>query len=169
MAVTGLRRDIWVSSVRNVSGSSVFLTTSRRGRSMVVAERNEGDSRPATILLVEDDPFQRASTADVLREAGYSVVETGSGAEATIVLSSGTLIDVVLSDISLPGPMGGLSLVIWIHNRDPMIPVVLTSGLKAVIPTLSQQVAVPFLTKPYSSDELLGLIDRLVSQRSSRF
>jgi two-component system, response regulator PdtaR len=136
---------------------------------MVVAERSQLESRPATILLVEDDPFQRTSTADLLREAGYSVVETGSAGEATNVLSSGTSIEVVFSDVSLPGAMGGLSLVIWIHNRYPTIPVVLTSGLKAVIPTLSQQVAVPFLTKPYSSDELLGLINRLISERSPRF
>jgi two-component system, response regulator PdtaR len=91
--------------------------------------------RPSTILSVEDDPFKRASTADLLRQAGYSIIETGSAAEATTVLSSGTMIDVVFSDVSLLGVMGGLSLVIWIHNRYPAIPVVLTYGRKAVIPT----------------------------------
>jgi CheY-like chemotaxis protein len=113
--------------------------------------------------LVEDNPFVRVATADLLRDSGYAVVEAGSASEVTTMLSSGALVDVVFSDVGLPGAMGGLSLAIWIRNRYPSMPVVLTSGIKAVIPALLEQAAVPFLPKPYSSDELLALISRLLN------
>ena len=109
---------------------------------MVVAERN-GRNLDRPLFSSLRMTFPRLRTADLLRQAGYSVVETGSAAEATTVLSSGTLIDVVFSDVSLPGAMGGLSLVLWIYDRYPTIPVVLTSAaLRAVILTLKELVAV---------------------------
>ena len=134
---------------------------------MTAVQHIEAEGRPSTILLVEDDPFLRVTTADFLREGGYSVVEAASGDEATTVLSSGTPVDAVFIDVNLPGAMGGLSLVVWIHNHHPSVPLALTSGIKAVIPALKGQAAVPFLPKPYAPAELLALLSRLIGEADS--
>lgn len=120
-----------------------------------------------TILLVEDDPLVRISTADHLRDKGYRVVEAGTVIEAATVLSSGPQVHAVFSDVDLPGATGGLSLAVWVHAHYPAIPVILTSGVRAVMPALSAQRGVPFLAKPYDLNELSALIASVIAKASS--
>lgn len=133
------------------------------------ADQHEGEhTEDRTVLLVEDDALLRISTADYLRTKGYHVIEAGTVIEAATVLSSGPPVHLVFSDVDLPGATGGLSLAVWIHANYPTIPVVLTSGVRAVMPTLSSQPVVPFVPKPYDFEELERLIAGVIERAASR-
>jgi len=132
----------------------------------VAADQSELQEE-STILLVEDDPLVRISTADHLRSKGFNVIEAGTVVEAAIVLSSGPQVHLVFSDVDLPGAMGGLSLTVWVHTHYPAIPVILTSGVRAIVPALSGQHTVPFVPKPYDLDKVSDLIASVIAEASA--
>lgn len=89
---------------------------------------NTEPAQPQTILVVEDDILIRIDIADHLRGCGWDVVETGSAAEAITLLESGADIDLVLSDIQMPGEMDGFGLASWVRAHRPHVRIILTSG-----------------------------------------
>ena len=113
------------------------------------------------ILVVEDEPAIRMIAADILRDAGYSVTETATATEAMVVLSS-QRIDLVFSDVLMPGSIGGLTLAGWIKTNRPKVPVILCSGVTAVSRYLHGREGVTFLAKPFGTNDLLGLVERLL-------
>lgn len=127
-------------------------------------ELKSGVEKALTILVVEDEPLARISVAGHLRSVGYLVVEASTADEAVEILSTGTRVHLVFADVELPGTMGGFSLAVWVRNHYRSIPVVLTSGVGAVIPPLSRQHLVPFLEKPYRPEEAAELIAAVLSQ-----
>ncbi|HKP26274.1 MAG TPA: response regulator [Dongiaceae bacterium] len=120
------------------------------------ASTAEADSR--VILLVEDDSLIRMTTAEYLRSVGYNVVEAATADEGARVLSSGTKIHLVFSDVSLPGDMGGFSLAIWVRRYFPFIPVILMSGLDSAVRPLDRQHLIPFIAKPFRMEDAGELI-----------
>lgn len=70
----------------------------------------------------------RALLADQLREAGLTVVEAGHSDEALAYLNSGGQVDLVFSDIEMPGSMNGLELAREVRARHSTLPIILTSG-----------------------------------------
>jgi two-component system, response regulator PdtaR len=132
----------------------------------VVSDQVEGElDEEWTVLLVEDDALLRITTADHLRSKGYHVIEAGTVIEAATVLSSGSQVHAVFSDVDLPGATGGLSLAVWIHTHHPAVPVILTSGVRAVMPTLGNQRVLPFVPKPYDLEDLSRLIAGVIAQK----
>jgi two-component system, response regulator PdtaR len=117
-----------------------------------------------TVLLVEDDALLRVSAADHLRGKGYHVVEAGTVIEAATVLSSGPPVHLVFSDVDLPGATGGLSLAVWIASHHPDVPVILTSGVRAVMPALANQRRIPFIPKPYDFEKAAALIASVLAE-----
>ena len=130
------------------------------------ADQIDGTKAPWTILLVEDDALLRVSTSDYLRTKGYQVIEAGTVIEAATVLSSGPPVHAVFSDVDLPGATGGLSLAVWVQAHHPDVPVILTSGVRAVMPALSNQRRVPFVPKPYDPDQVAALIAKVIAETS---
>lgn len=120
------------------------------------------------VLVVEDEVLIRMAIADHLRDTGLKVYEAGNALEAVDLLSHyGHEIDVVFSDIMMPGTMSGLGLVDWVDQNHPSIPVVLTSG----VPDLSQKVvdlrhAGMFFLKPYDMDKVAHLITTKAQARA---
>jgi len=97
----------------------------------VIAAADSPDSqieRQRTVLVVEDDVLERGPLAEYLRDAEFRVIEAANAREAIEVLSSDTTVDIVFSDIRMPGGMDGLGLARWIAERMPDLPVLLTSG-----------------------------------------
>ena len=91
------------------------------------AKRNDA-SRPPVVLLVEDETLLRDTTAEYLRLAGYTVIETADAAEALAAFAAEEPVDVVFSDVHLPGGnMDGWRLALWVR-RHRGVPVLLTSG-----------------------------------------
>ena len=128
------------------------------------ADQVVGEGR-RTVLLVEDDALLRVSAADHLRANGYHVVEAGTVIEAATVLASGP-IHLVFSDVDLPGTTGGLSLAVWMNIHHPDVPVILTSGVRAVMPALADQRRIPFIPKPYDFEKVAALIAKVIAETS---
>ena len=127
------------------------------------ADQVAGEER-RTVLLVEDDALLRVSAADHLRSKGYHVIEAGTVIEAATVLSSGPPVHLVFSDVDLPGSTGGLSLAVWINTYHPSVPVILTSGVRAVMPALTDQRRIPFIPKPYDFEKVSALIAKVIAE-----
>jgi CheY-like chemotaxis protein len=121
--------------------------------------QGEKESVPdqAYILVVEDELFVRMFISDALRDAGYRVLEAFNGDEAVEILHSGAHVDLVLSDVRMPGAIDGMGLLAFIKENYPALPVVISSG--HLNPTLAlASGAIRFLSKPYQVDEALDLI-----------
>ncbi len=82
-----------------------------------------------TVLIVEDEALVRLAFAEYLRACGYMVFEANSIAEAKAVLDADTRVDLVFSDVQMPGAAEGFALASWIRQHPPDIKVILTSGL----------------------------------------
>jgi len=114
--------------------------------------------RPGYVLIVEDELLVRMIVSDVLRDAGYSVIEAASGDEAAEILSSGVPVDLVFSDVRMPGALDGIALLGFVRSILPNVPVVITSGhLQAGLAMTDG--ATRFLAKPYRVEQVLRLVD----------
>jgi two-component system, response regulator PdtaR len=122
----------------------------------------EKEWRRPTVLVVEDDIVIRSPLAEYLRAAGYLIVEAANTAEAISVFAARVPIDVVFSDIRMPGPINGLGLARWVRQHHPGVRVVLTSG--AGNGAREAKIAEIFLPKPYQAGEVAACITRLLAQ-----
>lgn len=122
----------------------------------VVSELNAPamDLADRVILLVEDERSLLAALASFLRRKGITVIEAESGDEALRYLMENGRVDLVLSDIEMPGSINGVGLAQWIKDNRPTLPIVLTSGRQS-----AELPGVSFLLKPYSLGELLPIIE----------
>lgn len=112
-----------------------------------------------TILVVEDEVLIRLMIAEYLREFGYRVVEARTGVEARRVLQSSQPVDVVFSDIRMPGDMSGLALAEWVGQNKPEVGVVLTSDHLQATDLPAQAAAdAAFVEKPYAPLTVLKCI-----------
>jgi CheY-like chemotaxis protein len=112
-----------------------------------------------TILLVEDEILIRILLADTLREAGYEVVEAANADEALVVLLSHSDLDLVITDVRMPGKMDGLQLTTYWKRLHPTRPAIVVSG------HLQAGQAGPadaFLPKPFSDGALLETVGKLI-------
>jgi CheY-like chemotaxis protein len=114
----------------------------------------KAERRPATVLLVEDEPLVRMLLAEELRAAGLTVVEAGCASDALSFLAVDS-VDVVVTDIQMPGGMDGLELAREIRRKHPAVPIVLTSGNP---PPVNVSVVGPFLMKPYALDQAVRVV-----------
>jgi DNA-binding NtrC family response regulator len=121
-----------------------------------------GRDRPPTVLVVDDEILVRLAVAEYLRESGYRVLEAASVDEAVAVLSVGEAVDVLFSDIRMPGERDGIALAQWTHANRPDVRVLLTSGFVGLARQVNELCDdAPFLPKPYSYDALYQHISRL--------
>jgi DNA-binding response OmpR family regulator len=107
--------------------------------------------RTPAILIVEDEVLIRLALSDYLQECGFKVYEAGTAAEAIAILESGRSdIDLVFSDVRMPGEIDGFGLASWIHAHRPGLPVLLTSGDRRKS-EVAQDICAndPFFAKPY--------------------
>lgn len=128
--------------------------------------RGMAEAHAATILVVEDEVLIRMGIVEDLVSAGHPVIEAASADEALSVLEAGLPVDIVFSDVNMPGTLDGLGLMKIVRRRFPSIPVILTSGLEVPSPdVLGDRTA--FIPKPYASEKVLGLVGRAQARRRS--
>ena len=104
-----------------------------------------------TVLIAEDEVLVRGMAAEHLRDAGFAVIEASNAAEAVAVLQSGEPVDVVFTDIAMPGIMNGAMLARWMYQHRPGVPVVLASGSGQSGRALPNE---RLFLKPYDLDEV---------------
>ena len=107
------------------------------------------------LLLVEDDQLLRSITAEMLREEGYSVLEASRAEEALERLASDPPVDVLLSDINMPG-LDGVALARLVAARLPGLRLILTSG--RLLGTDDLPPGALFLPKPFTARQLLAAV-----------
>jgi CheY-like chemotaxis protein len=119
------------------------------------------DPSQATILLVEDEVLVRMSLADQLRSAGYVVLEASNADEALDLLHSKVHgVQLLLSDIRMPGRMNGVELARAIRTQHPEIKIVLASGESFSANHWGDMDG--FFPKPYNARRLIEHIKMLL-------
>jgi PAS domain S-box-containing protein len=130
-------------------------------RTMVMSKRPSEESSSlgtGTVLLVEDNPDVAIASTDLLEQLGYSV-RWASDAEAALREMASDGIDLVLSDIVMPGSMDGLALARALKRKHPGLPILLASGYSDAAQNVKAEF--PILRKPYQIHELNEALARL--------
>jgi two-component system cell cycle sensor histidine kinase/response regulator CckA len=119
------------------------------------------DPRPVVggsgmVLVVEDNAALRRATARQLSELGYQVREAEDAAAALVILGGGDRLDMLFSDVVMPGKMDGVDLALFATRARPNMKVLLTSGFPGAGAAGQRIADCPFLLlhKPYGYDEL---------------
>ncbi|HVJ32614.1 MAG TPA: response regulator [Terriglobia bacterium] len=124
------------------------------------------DKPPTTILLVEDNQLLAESTSDILADAGYEVLRVDNGDEAIDFLRH-TQVDIIISDIVMPGGLSGLELVHQVSLLYPVIRILLVTGFGPSL-SIPSDLKRRILYKPFGADALLDAVQRLHQEGASK-
>ena len=123
-----------------------------------------GDRR---ILLVDDDDAVAAAVEAMLEELGYGVVRAADARSALTALDRDKGFDIVLSDMVMPGEMGGIDLAREIGRRYEHLPVVLSTGYSDAA-AIALREHVRLLAKPYRLESLAAELDAAVAEAGQK-
>ena len=115
----------------------------------------EQSSAAPVVLIVENDVLLRLVTASNLRDAGFEIIEAANCAEALRVLDR-IPVDVLFSDIDMPGNLDGLALAQWVHRSQADTRIILTSGGEKALSGAQEYAS--FLPKPYAETDIEHLL-----------
>ena len=116
-----------------------------------------------SVLLVDDDPMVADTAASMLQCLGHQVLVAPSGTEALNVLQGESRIDLVITDHAMPH-MTGSELANQICGIRPNLPIILATGY-AELP-LPEESGLPRLCKPYCLEDLISLMDDMLSRQN---
>ena len=127
-------------------------------------DAQDGEKR-ASVLLVEDEPLICVVAAEALTELGFEVEAVSNASEALRRLRSGAPVDILFTDVELPGGMDGAALAQRARELRPRLPVMYTSGKRAAIEHMEPVTGSMFLPKPYNPFDLGRLFDYLIAAK----
>jgi PAS domain S-box-containing protein len=146
-------------------GTSVsLLLPLDRDSTALVADQIDSLGKPrgqVTILVVEDEVRLRRLAVRYISDSGYGVLEAGDADEAMEILDTEADVDLVFSDIVMPGSMNGRDLAVWIEHNRPDVKVLLTTGYSKdgrSKPQDAGEAGPAIVPKPYTKQELNGSI-----------
>jgi CheY-like chemotaxis protein len=121
-------------------------------------------------LLVEDEPLVRKLAKRHLLELGYHVLEAENAAEAMKAFEGGAAVDLLVSDIVMPGPMNGRGFARWVLQRRSGSKVLLTSGFsnEETGEPAADNGDFPLLRKPYAKKELAAAVRAVLDAEAVR-
>jgi signal transduction histidine kinase/ActR/RegA family two-component response regulator len=128
--------------------------------------RTPHDVGPISILVVEDNEDVAAAVIEMLVQLGHEATHVGSVGAALGVISGDRPIDLVFTDVLLPGGGSGLDLARELTQRKPDVPVVLTSGYGGGVTGRLAAANLPFLRKPYRIEALKMTIEEALGQHA---
>jgi signal transduction histidine kinase/ActR/RegA family two-component response regulator len=116
------------------------------------------------VLLVDDDEIVRTTVALMMEDLGYTVIEAGSGAEALAILERGEKVDLLFTDVVMPGAINGRQLADRARASDSNLRVVFTSGYteNAIVHNGQLDAGTELLSKPYNRDQLAAKLRRVL-------
>jgi signal transduction histidine kinase/CheY-like chemotaxis protein/integral membrane sensor domain MASE1 len=148
-------------------GTTITLFLPRATETPVASRSGSGDAAlptpPARILLVEDDGEVADVTAELLEDIGSQAVLVRDGKAALAALERDTAIELVISDIVMPGGMSGLDLARTLRERRPELPVLLATGYSQYAVQVVNE-GFTLVEKPYRRDALSASIRAAVEQ-----
>jgi len=112
------------------------------------------------------EPLLRISLVDSLSECGFRPLEAGDTHEAIEILKTAPHIEVVLTDVQMPGTIDGFGLAKWVRVNRPGLPVFVASGYTGKFDAASELgTGEQFFTKPYDISRMAALMKRAVDAR----
>ncbi len=115
----------------------------------------------ATVLVTEDEPLVRMIAVETLRDAGYTVLEAGDGAEALDILAAAG-VDLLITDIQMPR-MNGYQLAEAAIARWPNLKILMVTGYaRETVPACIASAVLRTLQKPFDIDRLPGVVAELL-------
>ncbi|MFC6478238.1 response regulator [Pseudomonas asuensis] len=139
---------------------------------VVEADREQAEQLQAprtekgeTVLIVDDEPTVRMLIAEVLEELGYRAIEAADGASGLAILSSSAHIDLLISDVGLPGGMNGRQMADAARQRRPDLKVLFITGYaeNAVVGNGNLEEGMYLMAKPFSMDLLATRLEAILN------
>jgi CheY-like chemotaxis protein len=123
--------------------------------------------RAYALLIVDDDALIRLTLSDHLQDQGFKVLEASTGDEALgVIAAPGFAVDLVFTDVMMPGVTDGFALAKWLRENHPEIPVIVTSGDAEKIGLAGELGEdVQFVPKPYDLDALTAQLRHTLEQK----
>jgi CheY-like chemotaxis protein len=118
-----------------------------------------------TVLIVDDEPSVRMLVAEVLDELGYSAIEAADGVSGLKVLRSDVRIDLLITDVGLPGGLNGRQMADAARANRPDLKVLFITGYaeNAAISNGHLEPGMHVLTKPFAMDRLAARIRSIIA------
>jgi CheY-like chemotaxis protein len=128
------------------------------------------DGGNETILVVEDDDDVRSTVVDLLTDLGYRVLKARDAQSGLAIVDSGVEIDLLFSDVVMPGPLRSPELARKAQERQPNLAVLFTSGYtqNAIVHGGRIDEGVELLSKPYTREALAQKIRTVLLQHRQR-
>jgi CheY-like chemotaxis protein len=145
-------------------GSSAEIHLPGAANSAASSARDSGNASIAggeeTILVVEDDMLLRKSVVIQIVRLGYRVLVAGNASEALAIIDGREKIDLLFTDVVMPGPMNGWQLAVEALNRRPSLRTLYTSGYSesTMVHDGGLDAGVLLLAKPYRKADLVKMI-----------
>jgi len=144
-----------------VGGSTLHTAGGSSALDASVPQEPSGHAkRPRTVLVVEDEILVRLMVADELRTAGFVVLEAINADEAMVVLQGPDPVDLLLTDVRMPGSGDGLTLATTVRTRWPELKIIVVSGHLPGGP--APGVADGFFMKPFDVPALINRVKELL-------
>ena len=123
-----------------------------------------------TVLVVEDDVGVRTTVVDMLGALGYTVLKAEDGESALAVLHSGAQIDLLFTDVIMPGPVSSTEMARQARELQPDIAVLFTSGYAqdVIVHEGRLDAGVELLSKPYRREELARKLRHVLANRQQQ-
>jgi CheY-like chemotaxis protein len=115
----------------------------------------------AVVLVVEDDALIRMGAVDLVLSAGYEALEARDADDAIRILEARSDIDLVFTDVQMPGTMDGIKLSHYIRNRWPPVKIIVASGM-AILDESSLPEGSRFFSKPYNDHAITDMMARML-------
>jgi signal transduction histidine kinase/DNA-binding response OmpR family regulator len=180
---TGLGLSMVYGFVKQTGGHAKIYSEPGQGTTVRIylprtrqpAERFDAPALPEAaggnehVLVVEDDAAVRKSTVELVASLGYRVAEAGDAEAALAILNSGAPVDLLFTDVVMPGPIGSRELARRAQALRPRLAVLFTSGYteNAIIHHGRLDEGVTLLSKPYGRDELARKLRVLLRARDA--
>jgi CheY-like chemotaxis protein len=183
---TGLGLSMIYGFVRQSNGQIRVYSEEGQGTTMCLyfprdygdAPGNEAESgKPGfeggfgeTVLIVDDEPTVRLLIADLRQDAGYRVLEAGDGPSGFKILQSDTRVDLLLSDVGLPGSMNGRQVTDVARVLRPNLKVLFITGYaeNAVIGNAHLEPGMQVITKPFAMEALANMVREMIDLPTSQ-
>jgi signal transduction histidine kinase/ActR/RegA family two-component response regulator len=122
-----------------------------------------------TVLVIDDEPVVRMLVVEVLEDLGYTAIEAADAAAGLRHLETARRIDLMVTDVGLPGGMNGRQLADAARQRNPALKVLFITGFAeaAAIGNNDLEAGMQVMTKPFAIDALATRIKELISSRTA--
>jgi two-component sensor histidine kinase/CheY-like chemotaxis protein len=124
--------------------------------------------QPPKVLVVEDEMLLRMRAVDIVEDAGFIPIEAVNADEALAILESRSDVDLLFTDIQMPGSMDGLKLAYAVHERWPSIKIILVSG-KLMLTDSEKPANSRFFGKPLEVKQMIAEIREMIGQGVLKF